>query len=224
MEINLTSKLFSALLLCGCFLLISSCKKEEEEPINLDPVHLQARLDAGETPKNLYDSEVPLESIYGLTYKDGYIFDLDTKTGEGMVAALEDASSEWLDWGCAGEDLPSVENSEAATGLDNTLAIVYDCASLDTPAHASLVSAWVEDANWFLPSKLELRKMFENLRMNNQGNFQDAPYWSSTEINADMVWAQYFGIDVDGWTDGLEFESGKTLMAVPRYIRPARVF
>lgn len=46
--------------------------------------------------------------------------------------------------------------------------------------------------DWFLPSKDELKLMYENLHKQGLGSFADSYYWSSSESSADYAWIQYF--------------------------------
>ena len=50
-----------------------------------------------------------------------------------------------------------------------------------------------EPSNWRLPNKDELILMYENLHKKDIGGFADDYYWSSSEINSNYVWDQYFG-------------------------------
>ena len=71
---------------------------------SFDLTQIQALLDEGKTPKELYDGNVPLESLYGKIYKDGFIFYLNTTDGTGLVAALSD-QGDWVPWGCWGQNI-----------------------------------------------------------------------------------------------------------------------
>ena len=45
---------------------------------------------------------------------------------------------------------------------------------------------------WRLPTKEELKTMYEQLHLKGKGNFQNAWYWSSSEDNASTAWHFYF--------------------------------
>ena len=46
--------------------------------------------------------------------------------------------------------------------------------------------------DWFLPSKDELNKMYENLYSEGVGGFAPDRYWSSSEYSSFNAWYQYF--------------------------------
>lgn len=48
----------------------------------------------------------------------------------------------------------------------------------------------VDYDDWFLPSKDELNLMYQNLKGNNLGGFNDFFYWSSSDGNANWAWYQ----------------------------------
>ena len=50
-------------------------------------------------------------------------------------------------------------------------------------------------SDWFLPSKDELNLMYLNLKGFEVAYFAASNYWSSSEADASLAWAQYFGSD-----------------------------
>ncbi|MBL4642316.1 MAG: DUF1566 domain-containing protein, partial [Flavobacteriaceae bacterium] len=73
--------------------------------------------------------------------------------------------------------------------------------------------------DWFLPSKNELNQLYiqKDILESVSGfnNFKQAYYWSSSEVNADKAWAQYFG-PTTFKTERVKDEE--------IFIRPVRVF
>ncbi len=69
-------------------------------------------------------------------------------------------------------------------------------------------------ADWFLPSKDELNLMYQNLVEQNLGGFSVDGYWSSSEVDADNAWDQFFG-------DGGQFYSDRHFEDM---VRPVRAF
>ena len=68
--------------------------------------------------------------------------------------------------------------------------------------------------DWFLPSKEELRALY-----NNRAYVSGAPgnyIWSSSEASADSAWRQYFYFDAQE-TDGKRYTNGAA-------VRPIRAF
>ncbi|MDP3177459.1 MAG: chitobiase/beta-hexosaminidase C-terminal domain-containing protein [Spirochaetaceae bacterium] len=66
--------------------------------------------------------------------------------------------------------------------------------------------------DWFLPNAGELEAMYENLAAVDLGGFSNAPYWSSTEINA--AYAEIFDFE-----DGAPRETSKGNTARVRAVR-----
>tara|TARA_Y100000385_G_C13105070_1_gene647008 strand:- start:3208 stop:3849 length:642 start_codon:yes stop_codon:yes gene_type:complete len=74
-------------------------------------IPIQERLDSGETPLSIFQSSVPLDSLYGKIYQGGYIFYIDSEDNlngvEGMVAAFNDIcffDACFYFWGCTSDD------------------------------------------------------------------------------------------------------------------------
>lgn len=182
-----------------------------------DPTQIQALLTAGVTPIELFNADIPLESLYGKQFEDGFIFYLNTDDGTGLVAATVDQSM-GAEWGCFGSDilgLPNIASSNVipdpeteigariGDGVANTDAILMECSE---GGIAALLARSL-GPEWFLPARGELNLMWQNLAdsdgngintgpgdFENLGGFSDEPYWSSSEGNSDVVaWLQNLG-------------------------------
>ena len=46
--------------------------------------------------------------------------------------------------------------------------------------------------DWFLPSRDELGLMYRNLHLKGMGGFGADYYWSSSEVDKNLAWYQYF--------------------------------
>lgn len=178
---------------------------------NLDASNVQALLDSGKTPKELFDGGLTLEQLYGNIYEGGYIFYLNTADGTGMVAATENQSNEVM-WGCNGTDiigLPNVldcaldcfqpepedtlEGARIGDGKMNTEAIVANCSDVGIGAQLCNDLELNGKSDWFLPSRGELNLMYVNLYAMGHGDFPDTGYMSSSELGALNFWYQNFG-------------------------------
>ena len=70
-------------------------------------------------------------------------------------------------------------------------------------------------SGWRLPTKEELKAMYEQLYEKGQGNFKAALYWSSTEYGDHDAWAFFFG---DGAASSADDKYGT------HYVRAVRAF
>jgi hypothetical protein len=175
---------------------------------------VQQRLDWGETPIEIYNSDNSLlDSLYGKTYQGGLITYFNTSTGTGLIAAPVDQSS-GAEWGCWGDEIGGT-SALIGTGQANTDTIVNFCAETGIAARLcnDLVSGGYED--WFLPSKDELNEMYLNLHVNGFGGFSSGNYWSSTEFDIFKAWWQNF-------FNGDPFNGGKDYSSVS--VRAVRAF
>jgi len=151
---------------------------------------------AGQTPIDLFNGGVSIDSLYGLTYAGGLIFYLDTfdvhPSFEGLVASPDDQSN-GAEWGCNGILLGGT-SSGIGTGEANTIAIVGACSQAGIAARLcdDLENSGYDD--WFLPSKDELNQIYQNLKLNGFGGISPELYWSSTEYSNFLVSFQDFNL------------------------------
>lgn len=168
--------------------------------INLNDINkltLQERLDNGEWPISIYrENPELLSELYGLTFKGGLIFHLDTKSGNTLIAAPSDPSDGAV-WGCEGTNISGAEFFAVETGFTNTQAIVSNCVTEGIAAEICSNYSFGGSNEWYLPSKDELNFMYLNLKANGFGNFCNDRYWTSTEFEDqenfyDAAWVQSF--------------------------------
>jgi hypothetical protein len=152
---------------------------------------VQQRLDNGETPLAIYNSDISLlDSLYGKTYQGGLIAYFDIYTNTGLVAAPSDQST-GAAWGCYPVLIGGTSDA-TGTGQANTTLIVDGCGESGIAAKLcdDLVIGIYDD--WFLPSKDELNEIYINLKLNGFGGFSSGLYWSSTEYDLINAWVQDF--------------------------------
>jgi hypothetical protein len=124
---------------------------------------------------------------FGTVVAGGYVF-YNNGSGGGLVAAMSDLGTvAWIEGGATQTTANNGTSIDFFTGLSNSNAIV---AQTDHSASAAKLCLDYSDgtySDWYLPSRLELDKMYANLRSNSKGNFSSASYWSSSEVNANSA-------------------------------------
>lgn len=165
------------------------------------PLNVQQRLDGGETPSQIYNSNnTYLDSLYGKDYAGGLIAYLNTTTGNGFVVATTDQSTAliWDPNQPAGSGTAGT-NDAIGNGPLNTNAIVNQIGAGSYAAQACNDLVLNTYSDWFLPSRDELTEVYNNLHVNGFGNFQNISYWTSSETTtATIVWYRKFDILAEG--------------------------
>ncbi len=150
----------------------------------------------------------------GAEYAGGIIFYLDTSEMHGLVCAKTDLSGS-TDWGCSGMSIPGADGSLIGAGKQNTHDITDTCTSSVTYAAKVCDNLSLNGfSDWFLPSKEELKAMYNNLQLIGIGDFSSGPYWSSTEMTPTFAWQVIF-------SNGIAQGSPKNNQAA---VRAARAF
>jgi hypothetical protein len=181
---------------------------------SLTPVNtIQLRLDGGETPKQIFDSGIPLDSLYGKTYQGGLIFYLNTFNGNGFVAAPTNQGSS-LQWGCYGTPINGADSTAIGYGEQNTVDIDAGCPTSNIAADICINLELNNYSTWFLPSKDELNLIYTNLVLKGFGGFSSSVYWCSSEFSNNNAWEQNF-------SDGSQITGNKSNIC---YVRAIHAF
>lgn len=148
----------------------------------------------------------------------GFIFFVDESSRFENFDYLESApylceGQEKL-WALTPEDLTSAvkvvsswETDSLGLGRQSTYALLdvnenfYDLKTASGFAHALECGG---KSDWFVPSKSELDLMYQNLALNEVGEFTNGYYWSSSYYQAGRAWNRPFsqGTSFDGNKDG----------------------
>jgi len=138
----------------------------------------------------------------------GIVFYITDGGLHGLEMAPDDQSTEAA-WSNIADELIGTTGTEIGTGFVNTVAIMNQSGNTISAAEICRNYRYLEEGNWFLPSKDELNAIWDNIvddgdgHNSGVGGFANAYYWSSSEISSfDMAWYQVFG-------DGHQSFSGK---------------
>jgi hypothetical protein len=131
----------------------------------------------------------------------GWVFYDKGNTSEGwryLEAAPEDQGK--AKWGCFKKLIPGAKGTAIGTGKANTAAIIKSCGESGIAAKLASSYRGGGKSDWFLPSKDEIKMMYDNLHKSGVGGFADSVYddsfyWSSSEGYSDsfgFAWRQGF--------------------------------
>mgnify|MGYP006251889297 CR=1 FL=1 len=121
----------------------------------------------------------------------------DANVQHGLIAAPTD-QSDGVVWGCYGTLISGADGTAIGTGSQNTADILAGCSETNIAAYLCDTLTLGGYSDWFLPSKDELNKLYENigqgnaLGLGNVGGFSSSHYWSSSQYNYYSAWSQYF--------------------------------
>lgn len=163
----------------------------------------------------------PVGNIHaiGENYGGGIVFYIYDGGLHGLIAATADQGS-GIQWHngtnrISGSTGDGINAGDMNTGLITSAQLPDNQNGVFAAkicADYSFTLGNVTYGDWYLPSKLELNLLF--LQRAIVGGFSNTDYWSSTEINENEAWSQYF---YDGFQSGYE-KDGALL------IRPIRAF
>jgi hypothetical protein len=144
----------------------------------------------------------------GMLAEGGMVFYVDSTGQHGLVAPLEDLGS--YQWGCFGEYANGADGTSIGTGYQNTMDIVNQgCSTVIggiTAAQAALDAEINGYSDWYLPSKDELREMYNSIGNGgpegNIGGFSSgSKYWSSSEKDNLYAWWVLFANGLPDYYD-----------------------
>jgi hypothetical protein len=127
-------------------------------------------------------------------------------------------------WSLSASSITEGTSIEIGAGQTNSDAIVVDTGTEINAAYSCLYYSEDPYSDWFLPSQAELNMMYINLHSGTDensvvyttvGGFGDNIYWSSSEVDSDQAWSQYF-------SNGNQLDTH--LKSSPWYVRPVRAF
>ena len=146
----------------------------------------------------------------GIIFYVGTFTMTDTGTTAHYLEAAPEDISGYVVWQQFTNDIPGTAVT-LGSGRKNT-ALIHAHADLTGAASACVApyDAGGTKTDWFLPSKDELNELCEQQDL--FGNFTTFNYWSSSQIDSNKAWVQWF-------VDGNPYDVVKTSNCYARAIR-----
>jgi hypothetical protein len=162
-------------------------------------------------PAHAQTSGPTLYSIGDTGPAGGKVFYVTDGGAQGLEAAPADSSLSAI-WGCVTTEQDT--STEVGSGETNTLRIIDGCTT-EIDATAAEVAKMYElngFTDWFLPSKDELNSLYlQKDAVFPPGEFDSAPYWSSSQDSALNAWSLFF---VNGIQSGVDKRATFAVRAV----------
>jgi len=163
----------------------------------------------------------PPPLVIGSYRYGGVVFYIDGSGQHGLVCDVNDLTD--TDWGCMSTPITGAEGTAISTGAQNTIDIKAECTTTGIAADICDNLTLNGHSDWFLPSKDELNKIYQNKAVinttataNGGVNFSTDRYWSSSETigtySKFSAWSQAF-------SDGYQTESDKSDIKKVRAVR-----
>jgi hypothetical protein len=112
--------------------------------------------------------------------------------GGGLICDIQDLGT--AEWGCQGTNVGAT-GIIIGTGMQNTIDIELGCITANTAADKCTNSNAQGYTDWFLPSRDELVKIYQNksiinatATVNGGIPFTGNDYWSSSENDNNQAW------------------------------------
>jgi hypothetical protein len=148
----------------------------------------------------------------GSRFGGGIVFYVDGTGKHGLIASRNGLGYTGK-WGCEGVSIPgtiSGTKTEIGTGQANTTLIANSCSEAGIAARFCLDLVQNGYDDWFLPSKDELKMMYDTRSTN---VFSSETRWSSSQNDNNTAWAQKFD------ASGAQISSTKNSILGARAVR-----
>jgi DUF1680 family protein len=161
--------------------------------LTLIPYHLWANRGAGEMTTWLLTADYEVGDVGP---SGGLIFYKNpeaARDGWRYLEAMPFDQSQSAKWGCFRRDVAGAKGTAIGTGKRNTAEMLQGCSEPASAARLCTTLSFNGVSDWFLPSRDELKEMYEALKATGRGDFRDAgmydncEYWTSTQNDTDMA-------------------------------------
>ncbi len=125
----------------------------------------------------------------GSRFGGGIVFYVDGSGQHGLILSRNGLGYNGT-WGCESVNIPGTQTA-LGTGKANTELIASSCSDIGIAAQFALDLVHNGYNDWFLPSKDELKLMYDKRNLA-ADLFSNETRWSSSQNDANTAWAQKF--------------------------------